>query len=451
MPHIEINAITVNERIRDVTPESVEGLAASIHKHGLLHPIIIHMVTHELEDPEFVLVAGERRLCACVSLGWEEIECKYKQDLTEDEALEIEMEENLQREDITWQEEVIARKRLHELKTALYGSTSQSRKEGWRLEDTADSLGLKKPQISRDIQLATALESNIGAAISKITTKEKALKVLRNLAEREIHKEIAKLEKQKREHLDVKAEGIVEKSPSNINCFNDDCRKVLPLMDDESVDMIICDPPYGIGDEQLISGSKGIQFDNDPEHGLSLYVNVIPHLYRVAKPSTHCYLFFAIQFYQTIRDLCEQAGEGEDEGFDVRVMPLIWVKESGGLTDMDWKFPPSYESILFMQKPPGKPLNRPTPRDTFIIPRESVQKRIHPMERPRRLIEEFIEISSNPGDLILDPFSGSFVVPYVSMIMDRRCVAVEENEDHYNAGMTRLGLATRKEEVEVDG
>ncbi len=448
MAYIEITDIRIKERIREVTPESVEGLATSIDKHGLLHPIIIN-------EPDNTLIAGERRLVACLSLGWTKIECKFKEVLTEDEALEIEMEENLQREDITWQEEVVARKRLHELKTALYGTTSNSKKDGWRLQDTAESLGLKKPQIHRDIQLATALESNIGAAIAKITTKEKALKVLRNLAEREIHKEIAKLEKKKRErNKKGKSVGTLDykgSDDSNIKCFNGDCRTIVSTMESESVDMIICDPPYGIGDELLISGSKGIEFDNDPEHGLSLYVNIIPHLYRVAKPATHCYLFFAIQFYQTIRDLCEQAGEGEDEGFDVRVMPLIWVKESGGLTDMDWKFPPSYESILFMQKPPGKPLNRPTSRDTFIIPRESVQKRIHPMERPRRLIEEFIEISSNPGDLILDPFSGSFVVPYISMIMDRRCLAIELNENHYNAGMTRLGLASRKEEEVTSG
>ena len=68
------------------------------------------------------------------------------------------------------------------------------------------------------------------------------------------------------------------------------------------------------------------------------------------------------------------------------------------------------------------------------------------MERPRALIQEFIEISSNEGELIIDPFSGSFVVPDIAMINNRRCIAIEMNDDHYNAGEARLGLVAKQQE-----
>lgn len=431
MPTIAIADVVVQDRLRKFTDESVESLASSIERLTLFHPIVIN------KDGN-ILLAGERRLEACKLLGWERIECKFKEDLTEDEALEIELEENLQREDISWQEESVARERLHEIKIRLYGKPRHSKDPGWRLQDTADSLGISKVQVHRDLQLAQALKSNIGGTIAKIKTKEKALRVLKNLAEREIHKEIAKAEMLKRAEA---VEAGEEDSLAGISLLHGDCTEILPHIPSDSVDLVICDPPYGIGDEYIITGDKGLKFDNDPEDNLMLYVKVIPHLYRTLKPATHCYIFFAIQFYQPIRDLCEKAG------FEVRLMPLIWVKESGGMTDMDWRFPPSYESILFMSKPPGRPLGKQVNRDTFIIPREHASKRIHPMERPRALIQEFVEISSNPGDLILDPFSGSFVVPDIAMINERRCIAIELNDDHYNAGQTRLGLVARQQEA----
>lgn len=87
-----IAGIVVGERRREDYGD-VAGLAASIQRYGLLHPIVV--------DGDGHLVAGGRRLEAVKSLGWASVEARSLGDLTTAERDEIELEENLQRKDLT--------------------------------------------------------------------------------------------------------------------------------------------------------------------------------------------------------------------------------------------------------------------------------------------------------------------------------------------------------------
>lgn len=89
---ILIPDVIVGERRRQDLGD-LDGLAESIDKYGLLHPIVI--------DSSNTLVAGERRLRACEQLGWREIDAKALGDLTDSGRREIELEENLRRKDLT--------------------------------------------------------------------------------------------------------------------------------------------------------------------------------------------------------------------------------------------------------------------------------------------------------------------------------------------------------------
>jgi hypothetical protein len=89
---ILIEDIKVGERRREDFGD-LEGLAESIAKYGLFHPVIVSNNN---------LVAGERRLKACRDLlGWLEIDARQYSDLSEDERREIELEENTRRKDLT--------------------------------------------------------------------------------------------------------------------------------------------------------------------------------------------------------------------------------------------------------------------------------------------------------------------------------------------------------------
>jgi hypothetical protein len=89
---VRIDAITVGERRREDYGD-IDGLAASIQKYGLLHPIVV--------DEAGALVAGGRRLQAVKSLGWTDVPVRSLGELTDAERDEIELEENLQRKDLT--------------------------------------------------------------------------------------------------------------------------------------------------------------------------------------------------------------------------------------------------------------------------------------------------------------------------------------------------------------
>lgn len=89
---LSIAAIVVGERRREDYGD-LDGLAESIERFGLLHPVVV--------DEAGNLVAGERRLRACEQLGWTVVDVRRLGDLTEAERREIELEENLRRKDLT--------------------------------------------------------------------------------------------------------------------------------------------------------------------------------------------------------------------------------------------------------------------------------------------------------------------------------------------------------------
>jgi ParB-like chromosome segregation protein Spo0J len=89
---IPISEIKVGARRRDDFGD-LEGLAESIRKYKLFHPIIV--------DGERNLIAGERRLRAFQLNDESEIPCRLYGELSDDERSEIELEENLQRKDLT--------------------------------------------------------------------------------------------------------------------------------------------------------------------------------------------------------------------------------------------------------------------------------------------------------------------------------------------------------------
>jgi adenine-specific DNA-methyltransferase len=66
----------------------------------------------------------------------------------------------------------------------------------------------------------------------------------------------------------------------------------------------------------------------------------------------------------------------------------------------------------------------------------------HPSQKPESLLRRIIQASSNVGDLVLDPFAGTFTTCAVSQSLGRRSVGIELDREYFKAGVRRLGLAT---------
>ena len=65
----------------------------------------------------------------------------------------------------------------------------------------------------------------------------------------------------------------------------------------------------------------------------------------------------------------------------------------------------------------------------------------HPTQKPEELLERIILASSNPGDVVLDPFSGSFTTSCVAVKNNRNAIGIDLNEEYYKIGIRRTNIS----------
>jgi len=65
----------------------------------------------------------------------------------------------------------------------------------------------------------------------------------------------------------------------------------------------------------------------------------------------------------------------------------------------------------------------------------------HPTQKPIALLERIIKASSNVGDTVLDPFSGTFTTSFVAKQLGRKSIGIELQEEYIKIGLRRLGIA----------
>ena len=207
---IKIERIIITERVRVIVPRSkIEFLKDSMDNHGQLQPIIL--------DTNYELVAGYRRICAAKELGWERIWAVIREFDSELEKLDVEIQENYQREDLTVYEfemALLRRKELYEKKyphTKWGGSRSSdghvdklSTRGAERFtRNTSREYGLSERTIQRHIRVAEAIKNKVFSEerISKFKANEisytKMLKILKELEKKETQKEVKKKPKEK--------------------------------------------------------------------------------------------------------------------------------------------------------------------------------------------------------------------------------------------------------------
>ena len=68
----------------------------------------------------------------------------------------------------------------------------------------------------------------------------------------------------------------------------------------------------------------------------------------------------------------------------------------------------------------------------------------HPTQKPEALLERIIKASSNKGDIVLDPFAGSFTTSAVAIRLGRIGVGIELNEEYYEMGLRRTDIANER-------
>ena len=408
MPKVKVEDIVVGRRQRTSFGD-IDGLAVSIQKYGLIHPICI--------DKNMQLIAGERRLRAHVKLGIKEIEVKYLEDLDDVAKKEIELEENIQRKELEWQEQVAAKLELHELRKQLHGAKIRGHGDGvgWGLEDTALALDESMGTVSMDLQLAKAIQ--MFPELCKESSKTTAFKKYKRLQEVLLRKE---LEKRKVREI-------------NPNVIHGDAFVELKKMEDECMDFFVTDPPFGKDLDKKSDKGKtisGVTYDDDPYKIMDMLRKVAKEMYRVLKPNRHLIIAFDMMHFTELKQILEEAG------FTVHPTPLIWNKLSGSSPANGEFFPYAYEPAFWCMK--GKRGLNSTACNVFTYKRVPISQKKHPLERPQGLMAAWIEAVSFPGETGCDCFAGGGSFVEACITTGRIPVAIEKDENNYLAIMDRL-------------
>ncbi len=397
-------------------------LAESIKQRGLLHPVVVD--TDPSGEKEYVLVAGERRIRACIFNGWTEIPVTVLANMDDLDRKMCELEENTIRQDLSWMEQIEAVRQLDELKRQKHGSGkggSRHTDSNWTIENTADVIGISKSAAGVDIKLAKDLleRPDLRKKVNKLP-KHAARKIVKQtLQEEQLKRQIA------RNELTVS---------SNLRLGN--CVDLIDEIPDESIDLWLTDPPFGsatiVGLSGTDSPSEGMPLYNLTETNVAtdedmfdVYRKLIPKVYKKLKPGAHIYIFFGHDWY------CRLSSMLRENGFIVDAQPLIWYKERVSVMAKDMHYMSSYEAIFFGHKPPiNRILSKPI-ANVLAIPALSHQKKVHPLQRPHDLLKILIENSSSVGETVLDTFAGSASTLVSASRLQRNAIGFEIDSGNY--------------------
>lgn len=196
--------------------------------------------------------------------------------------------------------------------------------------------------------------------------------------------------------------------------INDDCLNILKQLPDKCIDLVLTDPPYGIG----IDGQKECICSN-PKHNRKEHIRkdwdkeipkkeVFSNIFRVGKNV----IIFGANYFN------EYLYQGK-KGW------LIWDKGQRGLTMSDCE-------IIYTS------FDRPT--RIYNVNRCELIKDLtfHPTQKPLKLFEMIINDFSNENDLVLDCFSGSGTTAIACSELKRRFICIEKDKDYYEASVRRL-------------
>jgi site-specific DNA-methyltransferase (adenine-specific) len=176
-----------------------------------------------------------------------------------------------------------------------------------------------------------------------------------------------------------------------------DCFAEMAKLPDECVDLVLTDPPYGIDyqSNRRVARPKLPKFDNDVD--LSWVDGWVEQVYRVLKTDSHFYCFTRFDTYPVFyNSICRL--------FKVKNC-LIWVKNNHGSGDLNGSYAPQAEMIVFAAK--GKrQLNGPRESDVLTCDNVPSAHRHHATQKPVELLRQLIEKSTEPDQIVLDPFAG---------------------------------------------
>lgn len=213
--------------------------------------------------------------------------------------------------------------------------------------------------------------------------------------------------------------------------YNDRCEKIVASIEDNSIDAILTDPPYGIAYASNKPRRKGQYKMIEGDDKVS--TTILTDLYRVLKPGGAAYFFTRWDVMQ------EWVDDLKMNGFIVK-NELMWDKGGFGMGDLEGDWATTHETILYCTKGDHK-LNPPRRRSVISVQKVMPSKMIHPNEKALGVWYPMIAASTKPGDIVLDPYAGSCSSLLACRQMNRNSIGVEVDAECLSRVMPRLQQA----------
>lgn len=375
-------------RIRKtITEEAILEKMESMQRIGLIHPLVI--------TREGVGTSGETRWTAAIRLGWDMIAVQYADTLEEDELLSIELEENVKRTDLPWQDQCDAMLRLHELQ--------MKREEGWTQEQTAERSGFSPGTVAKQLAVAHALRAKDPRVLA-VKDFSTALGIVTRKAERNRADEL--------QAIKIKVEDIGNASedksrmassptpPPTSPILTASFLEWIETYSGPSFNLIHCDFPYGIGADKFNQGAADAYggYEDTPETYWTLVDCLIENREKLLGTSGHILFWFSMQYYtETLARL--------EEHFWVDPYPLIWHKsDNKGTLPDPTRGPRRIYEVAFLCSYGDRKIIQSV---SNVYSGPTFRTGEHMSEKSQPMLEYFLKMLVDENTRMLDPTCGS--------------------------------------------
>ena len=462
--YLPLTDIRVGSRIRRVTADvkdHIEQLAESIKNLGPIMPILI--------DENNNLIDGGCRYSAYELLGELEVPVVRRDKITPDDLRMLEVEANLRRKEMKWQEVAIGIYMVHKRKTEDTAKRNKANKarDQWGTRATGSLMRVSHAHVADCLIVAEYLYRG-DKEILDAPSMETAQKILLSRKENAAVAAKAALSASSFAVTPApratRASGIISltlgpdspatpttpsptQSPAttlashhvdlSTSLFNVDCRDfMLNHMTPESVDLIVTDIPYGI-DMALMEDLGGLSDDikdaHEVEDNIEQMSDFLRGAYRVLKPNTYLCFFYALQHHEKLRNW------GIEAGFSVQDWPLLWLKPHSSKNQAphcNWT--KSYEPCFIMRK--GKPTIKPMTKSHLEVdglPDKKLQS--NPFAKPLEWLNAMIfDPIAYPGMTVLDPYAGEGSILRAAIVRGCRIIACEKSPSRFPRLVDRI-------------